>query len=290
MGPVAVPRGQGCTDSQGSARQITTLCRDLQAEAGSFQQPPCGLQQPVPVGTQFFDLISKAQSHRADDQRGLLNKKDLQLPDFLRLAPPPHHDPHAPSCSTPASRHQGNGGGGGGGHRGDPRESNGRRPGGFSHLLHASHQSQSLDSPLGGGGGDRGGGGGRKGRAGAATAPFPGNLSPIRPSRDPPSQMLEEDALSDLTLVGEGDIDSPHLSYVTPSALLPKPRPRLPSSRQQEAPPLAPPPPPPHDGGPPSGLVRLFGTILSVECPPPPPFPRQGLVHLVLLLCQRSRL
>ncbi|CAL8357035.1 unnamed protein product [Boreogadus saida] len=194
-------------------------------------------------------------SRRADDQRGLLNKKDLQLPDFLRLeAPPPHdpHDPHTqPSSSTPASRHPGNGGG----HRGDPRESNGRRSGGFSHLLHASHQSQSLDSPLGGGtGGDGGGGGGRKGRAGGAVAPFPGNLSPVRPSRDPPSQMLEEDALSDLTLVGEGDINSPHLSYVTPSALLPKPRPRLPSSRQQEAPPLlAPPPPPPHDGGPPSG-------------------------------------
>ncbi|XP_056443298.1 regulator of G-protein signaling 12-like [Gadus chalcogrammus] len=107
-----------------------------------------------------------------------------------------------------------------------------------------------------------------------------------------------EDALSDLTLVGEGDINSPHLSYVTPSALLPKPRPRLPSSRQQEAPPLAPPPPPPHDGGPPSagkdrggrrrgkergGSFRLpgrrapFSNPKPLPPPPPPPPPRLPL-------------
>ncbi|CAG03291.1 unnamed protein product, partial [Tetraodon nigroviridis] len=46
---------------------------------------------------EFFDLISKAQSNRADDQRGLLNKSDLQLPDFLQLSPdqaaPPPHPP-----------------------------------------------------------------------------------------------------------------------------------------------------------------------------------------------------
>lgn len=38
--------------------------------------------------------------------------------------------------------------------------------------------------------------------------------------------MLEEDTLSDLTLVGEGDINSPSLNYVTPSALQCKPRPQ----------------------------------------------------------------
>lgn len=36
--------------------------------------------------------------------------------------------------------------------------------------------------------------------------------------------MLEEDTLSDLTLVGEGDINSPSLNYVTPSALQCKPQ------------------------------------------------------------------
>lgn len=34
---------------------------------------------------EFFELISKAQSNRADDQRGLLRKEDLVLPEFLRL-------------------------------------------------------------------------------------------------------------------------------------------------------------------------------------------------------------
>lgn len=32
-------------------------------------------------------MISKAQSNRAEDQRGLLRKEDLVLPDFLRLSP-----------------------------------------------------------------------------------------------------------------------------------------------------------------------------------------------------------
>nr|XP_037839073.1 regulator of G-protein signaling 12 isoform X2 [Chlorocebus sabaeus] len=36
---------------------------------------------------EFFELISKAQSNRADDQRGLLRKEDLVLPEFLRLPP-----------------------------------------------------------------------------------------------------------------------------------------------------------------------------------------------------------
>ncbi|XP_058157304.1 regulator of G-protein signaling 12 isoform X2 [Dasypus novemcinctus] len=36
---------------------------------------------------EFFELISKAQSSRADDQRGLLRKEDLVLPEFLRLPP-----------------------------------------------------------------------------------------------------------------------------------------------------------------------------------------------------------
>ncbi|NXF46078.1 RGS12 protein, partial [Oceanites oceanicus] len=46
---------------------------------------------------EFFELISKAQSNRADDQRGLLRKEDLILPDFLRLPPTGPE----PSSSTP---------------------------------------------------------------------------------------------------------------------------------------------------------------------------------------------
>ncbi|XP_034058303.1 regulator of G-protein signaling 12b isoform X3 [Gymnodraco acuticeps] len=189
---------------------------------------------------EFFDLISKAQSNRADDQRGLLNKSDLQLPDFLRLSPvttnraaPPPYDTE-PSCSTPHTRNPNNGSLPSSGRRGNKANSNDRGRGGGGggggHLLNASHQSQSLDSSLG-----TESGGGRKGRP---PPPFPGTISPIHPStrgaqpallqdsREESVQMLEEDTLSDLTLVGEGDIDSPCLTYVTPSALQCKPHPR----------------------------------------------------------------
>ncbi|XP_017272471.1 regulator of G-protein signaling 12b isoform X1 [Kryptolebias marmoratus] len=176
---------------------------------------------------EFFDLISKAQSNRADDQRGLLNKSDLQLPDFLRLLPPaadqtasPPRNPE-PSSSTPNSRHPNNGSG----RRGNKSRSNDRGGVGSTKLLSASHQSQSLDSALG-----TEGGGGRKPKPPPL---FPATVSPIHPTRAAPHilqdsaiQMLEEDTLSDLTLVGEGDINSPSLNYVTPSALLSKPLPR----------------------------------------------------------------
>ncbi|XP_071360010.1 regulator of G-protein signaling 12b isoform X2 [Trachinotus anak] len=185
---------------------------------------------------EFFDLISKAQSNRADDQRGLLNKSDLQLPDFLRLSPvatnqavPPPYNPE-PSCSTPNSRNPTNGSFPSSGRRGNKANSNDRGGGGGNHLLNVSHQSQSLDSALG-----TESGGGRKARP---PPPFPGTISPIHPSqgaqrgllqdsgRGESVQMLEEDTLSDLTLVGEGDINSPSLNYVTPSALPCKPQPR----------------------------------------------------------------
>lgn len=204
------------------------------------------------VPAEFFDLISKAQSNRADDQRGLLNKSDLQLPDFLRLSPvatnqatPPLCNPE-PSCSTPNSRNPNKGSFPSNGRQGSKANSNDREGGGSTHLLNASHQSQSLDSALCSGGG-------RKARP---PPPFPGTISPIHPSqgaqrgylqdsgRGETVQMLEEDNLSDLTLVGEGDINSPSLNYVTPSALPCKPHPRP----QQQAP----------DGRPSSGTSPVW--------------------------------
>ncbi|KAL4641495.1 regulator of G-protein signaling 12-like isoform X1, partial [Arapaima gigas] len=135
---------------------------------------------------EFFELLSKAQSSRADDQRGLLSKQNLVLPDFLRLSPEPTPAPAAPACSTPASRRS---------------------------ALSASRQSQSLDSALllsghtpssaarplktsspPGEGGD---------------APFPMSLSPIR--------AVEEENVADLTLVGEGDMSSPNSTLLPPS-------------------------------------------------------------------------
>nr|XP_020451726.1 regulator of G-protein signaling 12 isoform X2 [Monopterus albus] len=176
---------------------------------------------------EFFDLIYKAQSNRADDQRGLLNKSNLQLPDFLRLSPVatdqaallPYDTQH--SCSTPNSFNPSDGSG----RRGNKANSTDR--GGGSYLLSASHQSQSLDSALGTEN--------RGGRRPRAPPPFPDTISPIHPSqgaqhgllqdrgRGESVQMLEEDSLSDLTLIGEGDINSPSLNYVTPSALPCKP-------------------------------------------------------------------
>uniref|UniRef100_A0A3Q2VNY8 Regulator of G protein signaling 12b n=1 Tax=Haplochromis burtoni TaxID=8153 RepID=A0A3Q2VNY8_HAPBU len=159
---------------------------------------------------EFFDLISKAQSNRADDQRGLLNKNDLQLPDFLRLSP-------VATNQTPPAPH-------------NPEPSG-------THLLNASHQSQSLDSGMGTESG--------RGERSRPPPPFPGTVSPIHPSqgaqrgllqdsgRGESVQMLEEDTLSDLTLVGEGDINSPSLNYVTPSSLPSKPHPR-PKSQAQD--------------------------------------------------------
>lgn len=156
-------------------------------------------------------------------------------------APPPY-DPE-PGCSTPYSHNPNNGSFPSSGRRGNKANSNDRGGGGGgggggTHLLNASHQSQSLDSAL-----RTESGGGRKARP---PPPFPSAISPIHPSqggqrgllqdRGESVQMLEEDTLSDLTLVGEGDINSPSLDYVTPSALQCKPHPQPhPRPQQQQA-------------------------------------------------------
>lgn len=142
---------------------------------------------------EFFELLSRAQSTRANDQRGLLSKEDLVLPDFLRLSPP-HHD----LCSTPDSHSK-------------PHRENG---------LHArpplSSRSESLDSSLSCG---------ANGLSRRCLMPpprhtFGTHLSPIpRPSSDLRSGLrtVEEDAPADLTLVGEGDISSPNSTLLPPS-------------------------------------------------------------------------
>lgn len=175
------------------------------------------------ASAEFFDLISKAQSNRNDDQRGLLNKSHLQLPDFLRLSPAPPDF----GSSTPNSRNPQNGGFPGNGRRGNKPNGGGERGLlGGAHLLSASHHSQSLDSGIGP---DRD----RKTRPPPS---FPTTVSPIRPTQptrhQDTNQMPEEDAMSDLTLVGEGDINSPNLHYITPSALpcTSRPSDRQPSS------------------------------------------------------------
>ncbi|XP_030609557.1 regulator of G-protein signaling 12-like isoform X2 [Archocentrus centrarchus] len=152
---------------------------------------------------EFFELLSRAQSTRANDQRGLLNKDDLVLPDFLRLTPPTSSVSVSSdlACSTPSSL--------------KPSRENGipsRSP------LTSSLRSESLDSSLSSS---------ANGHSGARRCLLPPprhptfgtHMSPIlRPSDTRPTlRTVEEDVHSDLTLVGEGDISSPTLLPPSPS-------------------------------------------------------------------------
>uniref|UniRef100_A0A8C1CQT0 Regulator of G protein signaling 12a n=1 Tax=Cyprinus carpio carpio TaxID=630221 RepID=A0A8C1CQT0_CYPCA len=64
-----------------------------------------GKKNHMDEAEEFFELLSRAQSSRVDDQRGLLRKEDLVLPDFLRVNPDPK--PQPPACSTPTSHKPG---------------------------------------------------------------------------------------------------------------------------------------------------------------------------------------
>ncbi|XP_030634984.1 regulator of G-protein signaling 12 [Chanos chanos] len=114
---------------------------------------------------ELFELLSRAQSSRADDQRGILRKEDLVLPDFLRL------NSDTPTCSTPSST----------------------KPG------HANPHPNGLPA------------GGPK----PTPTDFGAPMSPI--ARSAGSWAPGQESLTDLTLVGEGDITSPN------STLLPLP-------------------------------------------------------------------
>ncbi|XP_051561359.1 regulator of G-protein signaling 12-like isoform X1 [Myxocyprinus asiaticus] len=157
---------------------------------------------------EFFELISKAQSNRADDQRGLLNKSDLVLPDFLRL------DTEADInndnfSSTPVS------------HKIRPRsKENGS-------ALSASHQSQSLDSAVEGKAPRRALMPPNRNAAARNQPPFSSAFSPIPHTQKEGSsgitdwrsdggvQALEEEECgTDLTFVAECDITSPNSSLL----------------------------------------------------------------------------
>ncbi|KAK5613915.1 hypothetical protein CRENBAI_014362 [Crenichthys baileyi] len=152
---------------------------------------------------EFFELLSRAQSTRANDQRGLLSKEDLVLPDFLRLTPP-NSSCSASSdlaCSTPTSLKQ-------------SRETVISPRG----SLIAGLRSESLDSSF-----SSNANGHSAARRCLLPPPrhstFGTHLSPIpRPSDSRPSlRTVEEDAHTDLTLVGEGDISSPNSTLLPPS-------------------------------------------------------------------------
>ncbi|XP_075400757.1 regulator of G-protein signaling 12 isoform X2 [Tenrec ecaudatus] len=147
---------------------------------------------------EFFELISKAQSNRAEDQRGLLRKEDLVLPDFLRLPPGPPSSlskrlgkSHSQDSAVPPGTHW---------DAQDHRRSPVTSP--------SSAGSQPRSSPT------------------TPTGPLPGSSStPIQEGaagvwrRQPReeegvSTPLQEDPGADLTLVGEGDISSPNCTLL----------------------------------------------------------------------------
>uniref|UniRef100_A0A8C8S8R5 Regulator of G-protein signaling 12 n=1 Tax=Pelusios castaneus TaxID=367368 RepID=A0A8C8S8R5_9SAUR len=168
---------------------------------------------------EFFELISKAQSNRADDQRGLLRKEDLILPDFLRLPP---SGPEPPS-STPVSakglskRNAKNDGKDKCAHTSGKLESmqnydeNSIKKTGHSENKHNSVLTM-LNSQK------------------TYSVPFSAPLSPIphvqenntiwkRQSRELQAegiQTIDDENVADLTLVAEGDISSPNSTLLPP--------------------------------------------------------------------------
>ncbi|KAI4881216.1 hypothetical protein NFI96_033450 [Prochilodus magdalenae] len=184
----------------GKGKTTPSIFYIQQTETGSSKKPWATALHTKPVCHKFFELISKAQSNRADDQRGLLNKSDLVLPDFLRLDPEtnPSHETLGLAPTTHKSR---------------PRsKENGS-------ALSASHQSQSLDSAVEVQGPRR------------ALMPLHRNPASSRSHsgtssgssewrRDGGPQALEEEENGmDLTLVAEGDITSPNSKLLPPSPL-----------------------------------------------------------------------
>ncbi|XP_052457883.1 regulator of G-protein signaling 12 isoform X4 [Carassius gibelio] len=214
LGPPLSTRSQSATGEDKAAGKASAVKTRAQVE--NRKQKKLNIDE----AEEFFELISKAQSNRADDQRGLLNKSNLVLPEFLRL------DTEADSnnlSSTPVS------------HKNRPRsKENGS-------ALSASHQSQSLDSTVDGTAPRRAllpSNNALRNTAGRNPPPFSSSLSPVPHLQrggssgitdwrsDGGVQALEEEESStDLTFVAEGDITSPNSSLLhhSPMPLLPSP-------------------------------------------------------------------
>lgn len=132
----------------------------------------------------FFELISKAQSNRADDQRGLLRKEDLVLPEFLRLPP----GAAAPALPCPAAAK--------GSSKTSVSGSGQEAPWPRAHPESPATSPSSADSP-----------------------PFCSPTSPGPHVQDVEAggvQTVEGEHVADLTLTGEGDISSPNSTLLPP--------------------------------------------------------------------------
>ncbi|XP_020347178.1 regulator of G-protein signaling 12 [Oncorhynchus kisutch] len=202
-----------------TSRSLSATGDDRSSGKASGQDPslPTEKRKPKKINIdeaeEFFELLSRAQSSRRNAQRGLLNKEDLELPDFLRLTTcSPTTTSLDVTCSTPTSIKQGQGAGRVNGVGGTPA----RGP------LNASLRSESLDSSLSSANGHSHSAAGRRALP-PARHPIPtfgATLSPIPrllEARGPALRTLEEDTHADLTLVGEGDINSPNSTLLPPS-------------------------------------------------------------------------
>ncbi|XP_037589342.1 regulator of G-protein signaling 12 isoform X3 [Cebus imitator] len=167
---------------------------------------------------EFFELISKAQSNRADDQRGLLRKEDLVLPEFLRL-PPGSTELTLPTAAAMAKGFSKRGATGSG------RESASQPS---EQWEPAQESSDSLSTSPGSAPSPPGTTSpGQKSPSGAFCTPqSPSSLEQEgttqiwkRQSREVEArgiQTVEDEHVAELTLMGEGDISSPNSTLLPP--------------------------------------------------------------------------
>ncbi|XP_051504361.1 regulator of G-protein signaling 12-like isoform X2 [Myxocyprinus asiaticus] len=169
-------------DNSSAGKPLKGNGEDKQSQTAASERRK-GIKSHKDEAEEFFELLSRAQSSRVDDQRGLLRKEDLVLPDFLRVNPDP--EPQPPACSTPTS------------HKPVHTTTTNPQPPkpSFSNGHPHTHSPES--------------------------APFTASFSPILRSSDPQGQ--EEEGLGDLTLVGEGDITSPNSTLLPPPPSSPPP-------------------------------------------------------------------
>uniref|UniRef100_A0ABI7Z5A9 Regulator of G protein signaling 12 n=1 Tax=Felis catus TaxID=9685 RepID=A0ABI7Z5A9_FELCA len=142
---------------------------------------------------EFFELISKAQSNRADDQRGLLRKEDLVLPEFLRLPPGPLElalPPPAAAKGLGKRSFTSNG---------EEKAPRAQEPWGPVQDCHESPGT----SP-----------------SSAESPPFSSPQTPTPHAQEAEAggvQTMEGEHVADLTLTGEGDISSPNSTLLPPT-------------------------------------------------------------------------
>ncbi|KAF3825369.1 hypothetical protein GH733_006003, partial [Mirounga leonina] len=142
---------------------------------------------------EFFELISKAQSNRADDQRGLLRKEDLVLPEFLRLPPGPVELalPSPTAAKSFGKRSLTSNG----------KEKAPRPPESWGPTRHCRESPATSPSS-------------------ADSPPFSAPQTPSPHSQEAEDggvQTMEGEHVADLTLMGEGDISSPNSTLLPPT-------------------------------------------------------------------------